>query len=690
MKIRKIMSLAAVAALAGATVSGSITTIVKAETTTTTVAETTTVAPTTTSTTTEATTVEPTTEATTTVAPETTVATTTTVAEETTTTAATTTTEAAVKETAATAKAVGKLTSLELSKESNMTQEGFNMAIEFAIENGEAQGGDYTFIKLPNELRLQIIVEQEIQLYDAEGRNIAKAIINPTEKWVKIVYNDVVKDLENVKGGLNVYAFIDTKVVTQPGAVPLKFTVNNEVEINKQIEFVGYGPKTQNSFVKSGWQMGNTNRFMFSISIGKNENPATLTNKVLTDRLAVETQDNLDINYSTFTVKAGTWKFDTVHGWYLEGQTIITNQVEWLEKDSEGYKIRIPDLPYTGYYIHYETWYVNPADDLSERMKNNATLEADVVETQKGSASANILNMSGWIVGDLTKGSVVVNYISEDGEVLLPKATDSFQVPVHSDYDTDVDLKKERIVMDDGREFEYVRTAENSSDEAIVANGKISRVDHPVGKIEGGTTKQVTYVYKLVEKTTTTTTTSTTTETTTKEPTSTTSTTEEPSTTTSTTVEPTTSTTEEPTTTVAPTTEEPTTSTSITEEPSTTSTTEEPSTTVSTTTEEPTTTVVSTTEEPTTTKVSTTEEPTTVSTTTSSTTVEEPTTTKASTEAPKVKGPSTTVEEPKASSKTKKKLPKTGESSSMLVTLVGLVSLLSLSTFILLKRRNRS
>lgn len=650
MKFKKILRLAAVAVLIGATVSGSITTIVKAETTATTVAETTTTAPTTTA--------EPTTEATTTVAPETTVATTV----STTTVAETTTTETtAIKENATTVKAVGKLTTLELSKESTMTQEGFNMAIEFAIENGEAQGGDYTLIHLPNELRLQIIVEQEIQLYDAEGRNIAKAIINPTEKWVKIVYKDVVKDLENVKGGMNVYAFIDTKVVAQPSTVPLKFTVNNKVEINKQIEFVGYGPKTQNSFVKSGWQMGNTNRFMFSISIGKNENPTVLTNKVLTDRLAVDTQDNLDINYSTFTVKAGTWKFDAVHGWYLEGQTVITNQIEWLERDSEGYKIRIPDLPYTGYYIHYETWYVNPVDDLSERMKNDATLEADGAEIQKSSASANVLSMSGWIVGDLTKGSVVVNYLSEDGEVLLPKVTDSFQVPVHSDYDTDVDLKKERIVMD-GREFEYVRTAENSSDGAVTANGKISRVDPPVGKIEGGATKQVTYVYRLVEKTTTTTMTSTTTEatteTTTKEPTTTTtSTTEEPTTTVSTTVEPITTTTEEPTTTVVPTTEEPTTSTSTTEEPTTTSTTEEP---------------------------------TTVSVTTSSTTVEEPTTTKVSTEAPRVKGPSTTVEEPKISSKTKKKLPKTGESSSVLITLVGLASLLSLSTFILLKRRNRS
>lgn len=639
-KFGKLLSLATVATLVGATVSGSITEIVKAETTATTVAEITT-------------TVEPTTEATTTVNPETTVATTvpaTTVAEETTTTAATTTTEAAVKETAATAKAVGKLTALELSKESNMTHEGFDVLIEFSIGDGEARGNDYTLVKLPEEIRLQAIVEQKIPLYDTENRNIASATINPEEKWIKIIYNDIVKDLENVKGGLKVTSFINTKVVTQVGKVPLRFTVNNEVAINREINFTGYGGKSESQFVKSGWQMGNTNRFMFALSIGKNDNPAALTNKVITDRLAVETQDNLDINYSTFTIKAGTWKFDPIYGWSLEGETVVTSQIEWLEKDSEGYKLRIPDLPYTGYYIHYETWYVNPVEDQSERMENNATLEADNIETKTSYAKAGVLNMSGWIVGDLTKGSVVVNYISEDGDVLLPKATDSFQVPVHSDYDTDVDLKKERIVMDDGREFEYVRTAEDSSDEAIVANGKISRVDPPVGKIEGGVTKQVTYVYRLVEKTTTTTTTSTTTEatteTTTKEPTTTTSTTEEPTTTK--------------------------------EEPTTTSTTEEPSTTLATTVE------------PTTTVASTTEEPTTVSTTTSSTTVEEPTTTKALTEAPKVKIPSTTVEEPKASSKTKKKLPKTGESSSVLATLAGLVSLLSLSTFVLLKRRNKS
>ncbi len=536
-------------------------------------------------------------------------------------------------------KAVGKIDLLELSRDETTTSQGFDVKIEFSIKDGEARGGDYTLVKLPTETRTQLIVEQEIPLYDSENRNIAKAIINPTEKWVKIVYNDIVKDLENVKGGVNVYSFIDTKVIQQVGVVPLTYTVNNEVQINKEVNFTGFGQKTEPNFEKRGWQMGNTNRFMFAISIGKADNPGQLSNKVITDRLALDTQDNLDINYDTFTVKAGTWVFDPLLGWILDGETRITDQIEFIEKDSEGYKIKIPDLPYTGYYIHYETWYINPVDDISEHMKNSATLEAEGREAKNVSASASLLNLNGWIVGDLTKGSVVVNYISDKGEVLLPKATDSFQVPVNSDYNTDEDLKKSTIKLDDGREFKYIRTAKDSNDAAVVKNGKISRVDDPIGKVEGGVTKQITYVYCEVEKPVTTTTTTTTTEETTT--TSTTSTTEtttttvaEPTTeeTTTTVAEPTTTTEEETTTeattvnsTEAPTTstEEPTTSATTTEEATTSS---EAPTTAETTTVEPTTSEPTTVEETTAAEATTTAEPTTTEETTVDTTTVEPTT----------------------------------------------------------------
>ena len=614
-------------------------------------------------------------------------------------------------------KAVGKIDSLELSRDETTTSQGFDVKIEFSINDGEARGGDYTLVKLPAETRTQLIVEQEIPLYDSENRNIAKAIINPTEKWVKIVYNDIVKDLENVKGGVNVYSFIDTKVIQQVGVVPLTYTVNNEVQINKEVNFTGFGQKTEPNFEKRGWQMGNTNRFMFAISIGKADNPGQLSNKVITDRLALDTQDNLDINYDTFTVKAGTWVFDPLLGWILDGETRVTNQIEFVEKDSEGYKIKIPDLPYTGYYIHYETWYINPVDDISERMKNSATLEAEGREAKNVSASASLLNLNGWIVGDLTKGSVVVNYISDKGEVLLPKATDSFQVPVNSDYNTDEDLKKSEIKLDDGREFKYIRTAKDSNDAAVVKNGKISRVDDPIGKIEGGVTKQITYVYCEVEKpvttttteeTTTASTTSTTEETTTTVATTTTeettttvaeptTTTEEETTTEATTVssteEPTTST-EEPTTSAptteesttsseSPTTAEPTTVESTTSEPTTveeTTTTEATITAEPTTTEE-TTTVESTTAEPTTTVATTTAEPTTTSaatttaetTTVAASTTAEPTTTK------EVVPPTTSGKTPPKSGQTppssatgpKKSLPRTGEQTATWLSLLG-------------------
>ena len=558
---------------------------------------------------------------------------------------------------------------LELSRDETTTSQGFDVKIEFSIKDGEARGGDYTLVKLPAETRTQLTVEQEIPLYDSENRNIAKAIINPTEKWVKIVYNDIVKDLENVKGGVNVYSFIDTKVIQQVGVVPLTYTVNNEVQINKEVNFTGFGQKTEPNFEKRGWQMGNTNRFMFAISIGKADNPGQLSNKVITDRLALDTQDNLDINYDTFTVKAGTWVFDPLLGWILDGETRITDQIEFIEKDSEGYKIKIPDLPYTGYYIHYETWYINPVDDISEHMKNSATLEAEGREAKNVSASASLLNLNGWIVGDLTKGSVVVNYISDKGEVLLPKATDSFQVPVNSDYNTDEDLKKSTIKLDDGREFKYIRTAKDSNDAAVVKNGKISRVDDPIGKVEGGVTKQITYVYCEVEKPVTTTTTTTTTEETTT--TSTTSTTE---TTTTTVAEPTT---EETTTTVAEpttTTEEETTAAeaTTTAEPTTTEETTVDTTTVEPTTAEPTTTVTTTTTaEPTTTSATTTTvEPTT---TVATTTTTEPTTTK------EVVPPTTSSKTPPKSGQTppssatgpKKSLPRTGEQTATWLSLLG-------------------
>ena len=284
------------------------------------------------------------------------------------------------------------------------------------------------------------------------------------------------------------------------------------------------------------------------------------------------------------------------------------------------------------------------------------------------------------------------------------------------------------VLYTEAGDHEYTITEKAGTEEGVTYSKEsytvhVKVVDNGEGKLvatvkEVDADRKFTNTYVTTTTTTTTTTeepstTSTTTTTTTEEPsttsTTTTTTSEEPSTTsttTTTTEEPTTTstttTTEELTTTsTTTTTEEPTTTstTTTTEEPTTTSTTtttEEPTTTSTTTTEEPTTTSTTTTttsEEPTTTSTTTTttsEEPSTTTTTTT-TTSEEPstTTTTTTTEEPTTTSTTTTTEEPTTTSTTtttskpdvpgtttteeKPKLPNTGEATSLVLVLAGVV-----------------
>ena len=165
--------------------------------------------------------------------------------------------------------------------------------------------------------------------------------------------------------------------------------------------------------------------------------------------------------------------------------------------------------------------------------------------------------------------------------------------------------------------------------------------------------------------------------------TTTTGTASEPTTTSTTTTEATTTTAEPTTTTVTTTTAEPTTTTvEPTTTVATTTTTVEPTTTVATTTAEPTTTTAATTTEATTT-TGTASEPTTTSTTTTeaTTTTVEPTTTTAATTttAGTTVVPATTTQTPPPSAKKGKTLPKTGEESGLVTTLVGFALLVAAS-----------
>ncbi|MFX3644981.1 MucBP domain-containing protein [Streptococcus suis] len=77
-------------------------------------------------------------------------------------------------------------------------------------------------------------------------------------------------------------------------------------------------------------------------------------------------------------------------------------------------------------------------------------------------------------------GNVVVNYVTEDGTVIKAPVQDETNVPAGKSYDT-TDNKPKTITTEDGTTYELVRVDGSEN-----------------GKVEGGKTTEVTYVYRKV------------------------------------------------------------------------------------------------------------------------------------------------------------------------------------------------
>ncbi|HFI0342726.1 TPA: MucBP domain-containing protein [Streptococcus suis] len=103
-------------------------------------------------------------------------------------------------------------------------------------------------------------------------------------------------------------------------------------------------------------------------------------------------------------------------------------------------------------------------------------------------------------------GSVNVNYVDTDGNVIKTKVADETDVKPGTAYDTVVDNKPETIATADGKLYRLVPagtynvgTVSESNNLTEAGNGTATGVDAVTGTVEAGTTKEITYVYEEVK-----------------------------------------------------------------------------------------------------------------------------------------------------------------------------------------------
>ena len=533
----------------------------------------------------------------------------------------------------------------------------FRIYAEFALPDNTINKGDTTSIKIPDEINFGTPLSFDIKASD--GNVVAKAVANPDTKTLTLTYTDYVETHSGVKGTFYFNALVDFQKVTERTKIPLNIVIEGKVISAGSVDFEGVGNADYSEIYKSGWTNTSDPLIIeWLVAINRTESRSALNNVIVTDTL----RDGLEYVPGSFRILLGDWVF-TNGDWVLQNPQDITANHP-VEIDGTSYTVDLGDIPEgKGVRIRYQTKILyEPVS--GENFYNDATLTSDEYTDSSTTGRHTWLTAGGQAEG--YNFTIKINKIDPEGNPLSGAVFDVIrvrnnQVVGQITSDSNGQGRLGGLLRD-----QYILR------EVTAPNGYEAAADIIINPADfTGSDKDVTK--DIINNPITTTTTTTTEEpTTTEAPTT---TTEEPTTT-----EAPTTTTEEPTTTEAPTTttEEPTT----TEAPTTT--TEEPTTTEApTTTEEPTTTEAppTTTEEPTTTEAptTTTEEP---------TTTEAPTTT---TEEESTTAVVTTTETPTPPSPGKKGkvLPRTGEESGFVTSLVGLGLLAVASIAVIFYRKSK-
>ncbi|HFI0621831.1 TPA: MucBP domain-containing protein [Streptococcus suis] len=102
-------------------------------------------------------------------------------------------------------------------------------------------------------------------------------------------------------------------------------------------------------------------------------------------------------------------------------------------------------------------------------------------------------------------GSVNVNYVDTDGNVIQAPVADETNEKAGTEYST-TDNKPSTITTEDGKTYRLVDagtynvgTVSDDNNLTSVGNGTATGVDSTTGKVEAGTTKEITYVYEEVK-----------------------------------------------------------------------------------------------------------------------------------------------------------------------------------------------
>lgn len=257
--------------------------------------------------------------------------------------------------------------------------ENFRIKGEFTLSDNQVHERDTTTLTLPE--KIQFSNTENFDLKDSDGNVVAHATINPNTKTIVFTYTNYVELHSSISGEFYFYARVDTKVVKEKTPIEISIDVDGNLVPAGDIDYDGPGEKIESNFDKSGWMDDNNNRSAWYY-LAVNRSRKKFTNVKITDNIQ---SSRVTIDKDSFLIEKGTWRWDEGKGdWILDSPTDVTKnfKIEMTDNDTKFF-INIDNISRAeGYTIKYKVKIdYEPSD--GEIFKNKAIMSSSTTITEE-------------------------------------------------------------------------------------------------------------------------------------------------------------------------------------------------------------------------------------------------------------------------------------------------------------------
>ena len=233
-----------------------------------------------------------------------------------------------------------------------LTPNPYSLNLDFKLPNNKIHAGDTSMVSLPEQLRFS--TSSAFDVYSADGKVVAHAVIDSTLKKLVLTYTDYVEKNSDITGKITTAFVVDSAKVHTQTDIPFRIQVGEtSIPVNGgKIHFTGpRGDHPQERLAKWGWVTdANTDAINYWVRI--NAIGETLKNVVLSDTAATP---DMTFDPESFHIRKGRFIRNERNQWEIKDATDVTSSAKInFNADNTQFTISLGDVKGEGFLISYK------------------------------------------------------------------------------------------------------------------------------------------------------------------------------------------------------------------------------------------------------------------------------------------------------------------------------------------------